>query len=170
MFQRERDHANVETKKRWYLIPSTTLFSQNSKRSQINTSWQAIKSKINEKGEYSTITSNVCTESNQNQMECAFSSTNETSAYDRYMMKYFTILRNFQLSINRFLRFWSVGSSVSTDLRLTNQILYRIILLSIVECFCIQRNHCSEKYSPQNAAYGDHRQEVYVPDTTMGAY
>jgi len=40
-----------------------TVSSQISKRSQINTRWQTIKSKINEKGEYSKITSYVCTES-----------------------------------------------------------------------------------------------------------
>ena len=70
------------------------------------------------------------------------------SIYD----KIFHNSSTFSLINQPVLRFWSVGSSLSTDLRLTNQILYRIILLSTVECFWIQRNHWSEKYLPQNAA------------------
>ena len=147
-----------------------TVSSQISKRSQINTSWQTIKSKINEKGENSKITSYVCTECKHYKSNgmCIF--INKRNKYIRSIYdEIFHDSSKFSLINQPVLRFWSVGSSLSTDLRLTNQILYRIILLSTFECFCIQRNHCSEKYSPQNAAYGDHRQEVYVPDTTMRA-
>ena len=73
---------------------------------------------------------------------------------------------NINATLSLTLSFWSVGSSLSfiflicwiesvdpvADLYLRNQILYRIILFSAVECFWIQINHWTAKYLPWNAA------------------
>ena len=51
-----------------------------------------------------------------------------------------------------FLICWIESVDPVADLCLTNQILYRIILFSAVECFWIQINHWTAKYLPWNAA------------------